>query len=387
MKFSIQIKLMASYVFIILIAILIVSVFSDYSVKRHFRNFNLSATGEHFDGPPQDGLGRGNMGPPKGMGPGQGRGASSRAREFYASVKRSFIWAALGATLVAVILSLIISRRIVNPTKKIIDATKEIAAGDYSKRVEINSGDEIGELGIALNRMAESLEKIETMRRELVSNVSHELATPLTNISGYLEALHDKVIAGEEPTRKTLELLQEEAQRLTSMVTDLRELSAIESSSSKLNLESVNLNELLYKITYEFKPRFRKKGINFNAKTPSDLPEVKADKHRLDQIIVNLLTNAIQYTPDGGKVEVTAKAINGFIQLEISDTGIGISPKDIPHIFERFYRGDKSRSRETGGTGIGLAIVKEIVQSHGGEISVKSEEGRGTTFTFTIPKM
>jgi len=293
----------------------------------------------------------------------------------------------LGAIAVAVILSLVISRRIVNPTRKIIDATKEIAAGDYSKRVEIYSSDEIGELGIALNRMAESLEKIETMRRELVSNVSHELATPLTNISGYLEALNDKVIKGEEPTRKTLELLREETQRLTSMVTDLRELSAIESSTSKLNLESVNLNELMYKITYEFKPRFRKKGIIFSAKTPSDLPEVKADKNRLVQIIVNLLNNAISYTQDGGKVEISAKPVNGYIEVEISDTGIGIPEKDIPHIFERFYRGDKSRSRETGGTGIGLAIVKELVQAHGGEISVKSDEGRGATFSFTMPIM
>ena len=384
MKINIQTKLIASYVFIILIAILIVSVLADYSVKHHFRNFSQKAIGEQSDDPGQNGFGGGEMGPMKGKGLGQGRGYRA-TQQFYSSVKRSFVWAALGATLVAVILSLVISRRIVNPTRKIIDATKEIAAGDYSKRVEINSSDEIGELGIALNRMAESLGKIETMRRELVSNVSHELATPLTNISGYLEALHDKVIKGEEPTRKTLELLREEAQRLTSMVTDLRELSAIESSSLKLNLESVNLNELLYKITYEFKPRFREKGIIFTVKTPSDLPEVKADKNRLVQIIVNLLNNAISYTPDVGKVEISAKRVNGYVEVEISDTGIGIPPKDIPHIFERFYRGDKSRSRETGGTGIGLAIVKELVQALSGEISVKSVEGSGTTFRFTLP--
>jgi signal transduction histidine kinase len=378
MKISIQTKLIASYVFIVLVAILIVSVVTDYSVNRHFKHFHRTEMNGSAGEPPEGGgLGRGG-------GRGERRGYLA-AQKFLSDVKDSLVWAALGAIAVAVILSLIISRRIVNPTRKIIDATKEIAAGDYSKRVEINSSDEIGELGIALNRMAESLEKIETMRRELVSNVSHELATPLTNISGYLEALHDKVIKGEEPTRKTLELLREEAQRLTSMVTDLRELSAIESSTSKLNLESVNLNELMYKITYEFKPRFRKKGIIFSAKTPADLPEVKADKNRLVQIIVNLLNNAISYTPDGGKVEISAKPLKGFVEVEISDTGIGIPEKDIPHIFERFYRGDKSRSRETGGTGIGLAIVKELVQAQGGEISVKSDEGRGTAFRFTIP--
>lgn len=366
MKFNIQTKLIISYILIILVAILIVGFVVNYSVGQHFRYFY----GGGFECNQMTDMG--------------GKACRS-GNSFLSAVKQSLIWAGLVATVVAIILSFFFSRMIVVPIRKAIEVTKKIADGDYSKRVKIKSNDEIGELGAALNKMAEGLEKIETLRRELVSNVAHELATPLTNISGYLEALHDEVIKGKEPTKKTLLLLKEEADRLTAMIEDLRELSTVESSNFQLSLAHVSLKELADKIILKLKPQFEAKGVELKLTISSVLPEVLTDENRLTQILINLIDNALCFTPRGGQVEISAQAKNNFIELAVSDTGIGIAKEDLPHIFERFYRADKSRSRKTGGTGIGLAIVKELVRIHGGEIRVESKEGKGTKFSFTLP--
>lgn len=207
----------------------------------------------------------------------------------------------------------------------------------------------------------------------------------LTNISGYLEALHDEIIKGKEPVKKTLVLLKEEADRLTAMVKDLRELSTIESSNFQLSLAPLSLKELIDKIILKLKPQFETKKIEFKSTISSTLPKVSADGNRLTQILINLLDNALRFTPKGGKVEISIRPKNDVVELTVSDTGIGIPEKHLPHIFERFYRADESRSRKTGGTGIGLAIVKELVKTHGGEIRVESKESKGTKFNFTLP--
>jgi len=366
MKFNIQTKLIISYILIILVAILIVSFVINYSVGQHFRHFY----GMDFDGSQMTGM---------------GEKMHRFGNPFLSAVKQSLVWAGLGATVIAIILSFFFSQMIVDPIRKIIEATKKIAAGDYAKRVKIASNDEIGELGTALNQMAENLGKIETLRKELVANVSHELATPLTSISGYLEALRDKVIKGKEPTLKTLVLLKEEADRLTAMVEDLRKLSFVEAHTFRLSLTPVSLKAVMDKIVLKLKPQFEAKKIKLKSTAASGLLKVLADEDRLIQILLNLLDNALSFTSKGGKVKISARPKNDFVELTVSDTGIGIAKKDLPHVFERFYRTDKSRSRKTGGTGVGLAIVKELVKAHGGEIQVESKEGKGTKFSFTLP--
>lgn len=366
MKNNLQIKLIVSYILIILVAILIVSFVMNYSVRRHFQRYcekEIRCQQLQSD---------------------DGR-TYPLSYPFLNSVRNSLIIGAFGATIFAFILSFVLFRMMINPVWKIIETIKGIAKGDYSRRVEIKSNDEMGELGNALNKMAENLENIENMRRELVSNVSHELSTPLTIISGYIEAMSDKVIQGTEPLKETLILLKEEVDRLTLMVNDLRKLSLIESSTFKLSFNSLDLEKEVDKVILKFKTKLKERDIILRSEVPSNLPEVKADEDKLSQILINLLDNAHNFSLKGGEIVISTRILNEFIELSISDSGIGINDEDIPHIFERFYRGEKSRSRNTGGTGIGLAIVKELVNAHGGEIKVKKGEKGGSIFSFTLP--
>lgn len=366
MKNNLQIKLIVSYILIILVAILIVSFVMNYSVRRHFQRYcekEIRCQQLQSD---------------------DGR-TYPLSYPFLNSVRNSLIIGAAGATIFAFILSFVLFRMMINPVWKIIETIKGIANGDYSRRVEIKSNDEMGELGNALNKMVENLENIENMRRELVSNVSHELSTPLTIISGYIEAMSDKVIQGTEPLKETLILLKEEVDRLILMVNDLRKLSLIESSTFKLSFNSLDLEKEVDKVILKFKTKLKERDIILISEVPSNLPEVKADEDKFSQILINLLDNAHNFSLKGGEIVISTRILNEFIELSISDSGIGIDDEDIPHIFERFYRGEKSRSRNTGGTGIGLAIVKELVNAHGGEIKVEKGEKGGSIFSFTIP--
>ncbi len=365
MKSNLQIKLIISYILIILVAILIVSFVMNYSVRRHFQRYcekEIRCQQLQSDD----------------------ARTYPHSYPFLNSVRNSLIIGAVGATILAFVLSFVLFRMMINPVWKIIETIKGIAKGDYSRRVEIKSNDEIGELGNALNKMVENLENIENMRRELVSNVSHELSTPLTIISGYIEAMSDKVIRGTEPLKETLTLLKDEVDRLILMVNDLRKLSSIESSTFKLSINSLDLGKEVDKVILKFKTKFKAKDIILKSEIPSNLPRVKADEDKLSQILINLLDNAHNFSLKGGEIVISTRILNKFIELSISDSGIGISDGDLPHIFERFYRGEKSRSRKTGGTGIGLAIVKELVNAHDGEIKVKRGENGGSIFSFTL---
>jgi two-component system phosphate regulon sensor histidine kinase PhoR len=227
------------------------------------------------------------------------------------------------------------------------------------------------------------LKSLQTMRRELVGNISHELRTPLAGIKAIIETLQNGAISDRKAAKDFLVRVDSEVDRMMQMVTELTELSRIESGRGDIKPEMINLNSLVEEIIARFKPQTERKTVALSAELSADLPLIRADKDRIYQVITNLVHNAIKFTPSGGAVLVSTEISEDSVLVKVSDTGIGISREDLPRIFERFYKADKARSGE--GAGLGLAIAKHIVQAHGGNIWVESEEGKGSTFFFNLP--
>ncbi len=229
-----------------------------------------------------------------------------------------------------------------------------------------------------------ALRKLENARREFVANVSHELKTPLTNILGYAETLRRGALQDTEAAGRFVEKIENNAIQLKSLVEDILRLSAIESGRLEMHLAPLSLEEVFREIQSTFETQIQSKNLIFEKKIPSGFI-IQADPSAIKQIVGNLIDNAIKYTPNDGKITVSTIVLSSHCQISIADTGIGISEKDLPYVFERFYRVDKARSREAGGTGLGLSIVKHLVQAHGGEVGVESQIGNGTQFFFTLP--
>ncbi|MBC7236768.1 MAG: HAMP domain-containing protein [Chloroflexi bacterium] len=292
----------------------------------------------------------------------------------------------VAATMLALALSLYVSRRISTTIRRLMLAARRIAGGYYEERIRVDERrdvDELGQLAVHFNQMAAALDRIETRRQELIGNVAHELRTPLTSIKGYMEGLIDGVLPAEPHTFEKIRL---EADRLQRLVDDLQELSRVEAGAIPLNLKPVSMSVLITSTVEHLRPQFMDKGVSIQTNIPPSLPKARADEDRLRQVLLNLVGNALQYTPTGGQVTVRAWAAAGFVHVEVSDTGIGIAPEHLPHLFDRFYRVDHSRSRAGGGSGIGLTIAKHLVKAHGGEISAQSAGlGRGSRFAFSIP--
>lgn len=301
-------------------------------------------------------------------------------RMFTHSVHRYILWTSLGAFSLGALLSFVFTRMVLRPLHQMTDTARLISAGDYSSRVEAGSRDEIGELASAFNHMADNLERIERLRRDMVSDVAHELRTPLTNIRGYLEALQDGVVP---PTRETFELLQEETLRLTHLVEDLLQLARADAAKTSLYLEEVDISELTRRVLKSFDVELARKRIALETELNGSF-YARADREKIAQVIENLLKNALQYTPEAGSIFIRLQSSQKEIRFTIENSGPGISASDLPFIFERFYRGEKSRSRDYGGTGIGLSIVKELVEAHQGKVEVQSTID-GTLFSFSLP--
>lgn len=306
----------------------------------------------------------------------------SPEENFFASQKKAFWLAIVLASLVALLLSWLCSNMILTPIKTLTHVVNHMEHGDFNKRVHIRTKTEIGMLARAFNTMADSLARQEQLRRNLVSDVAHELRTPLTNIRGYLEAIQDQVI---EPSLETLASLYEEALLLTRLVADLQDLSLAEAGQLHLLCKPIAIDGLIAKTLNALQPLTTEKQIFFHVDIPPYLPAVQADPERVGQILRNLLNNAIRHSPPGGQIIVSAYIKDNETVICVQDAGEGISEQHLPYIFERFYRADPSRSRETGGTGLGLAIVKQMVQAHGGYVSVESQPGQGSCFSFTLP--
>ena len=301
---------------------------------------------------------------------------------FIDSVDRALELAVLVAGFVAFVLAITLSGTILKPVRALTRAVRQLEQGDLSQRVQIRRRDEIGDLAHAFDTMADSLERSEHLRRQLLSNVAHELRTPLTNIRGYLEAFLDQVIT---PDPAVISSIYEEAVLLSRLITDLQDLALAEAGQLRLQRVHIAMEDVITKAINALSLQAENKKISFSTNIASDLPLVEADAQRIGQIMRNLLSNAIKYTPEQGKVQVSAQAMPGTVQVSVQDNGMGIAAEHLPYIFKHFYRADTSRTRETGGSGLGLAIVEQLVYAHGGHITVESGEGQGTCFIFTLP--
>lgn len=302
---------------------------------------------------------------------------------FVQAVNQILIIAAVAALLTALLVSTFVTRRLVGAIQRMKFASQRIAAGEYEERVEVPGDDELGALARAFNQMAQTLAETEERRRQLVGDVAHELRTPLANIQGAVEGLSDGVLPAEPATFHQVE---REVTRLQRLVRDLEALSRAEAGQLLLEREPLDPLGFIEDAVARLAPQYEDKGVALDRRLPSSLPPVLADKWRMTQVMLNLLGNALQYTPPGGRVTVTARPEGQQLLIHIADTGIGIAPEDLPHIFERFYRVDKSRSRAGGGSGIGLTIVRHLVQAHGGRVWAESPGlGHGSTFAFTLP--
>ncbi len=308
-------------------------------------------------------------------------------QRFLSSILRSLLWAGFIAGGVGIVFGLVFAGRLTKPLRKLAQAARNIGKGHFAQRVEVqNSYDEIGILANSFNDMAAQLEKNESMRRRLLVDIAHELRTPLTIVQGNLEGMLDGVI---EPGREQIASIYDECRRLTKLVANLRDLSLAETGQLKLELVATDIEENVQRVVNLLKPAAEEKNIILEARFQPDLPRIKADPDRLNQVLYNLLTNSIRYTPAGGKITVEVIQEEGrkgrYIKIAVQDSGVGISAEDLPFIFDHFYRAEKSRSRANGGSGIGLAIVKQLVEAHGGQVWVESQVGEGSVFSLTIP--
>lgn len=304
--------------------------------------------------------------------------------ELASSFNRSLLWSGLASAFAGIGLVAFTTRRALHPVHQLSAAAAGVAQGDLSQRVAANPGSELGDLGVAFNEMAGALEDAEAERRRLVADIAHELRSPLTNIQGYLEAIKDGVLDADEAT---IETIYSQTRHLGALVEDLRLLALVEAGSLRLELVEADLSDLVKDASDAFRPRALDRSITLDVTANEGMPDTMLDPTRIRQVLSNLVENAITHTPEGGRVDVTvgpAKGGYGAV-VTVSDTGTGISPEDLPHVFDRFYRVDPSRNRVTGGAGLGLTIVKRLVEVHDGRIEVDSEMGVGTTFTVFFP--
>lgn len=284
--------------------------------------------------------------------------------------------------LASTIMGFIISRSITRPINKLMTKAKYISKGEYDKKIEINTDVlEINDLINSINNLSQSIKEQENIRKRLTGDISHELKTPLTNIQSHLEAMIDGIW---EPTEERLLSVKEEAERLSSLVSDMQKLNKYDESSIKLKKDNVNISDIICFVIFQFSNLAKSKNIKIEYEKKNI--NLYCDKDKITQALVNILSNAIRYSNEGSTIFIEEKLKDNKVIISIEDQGIGISEEDLKYVFERFYRADKSRTRATGGTGIGLTIVKSIVSSHGGEVKLESKLGEGSKFTIILPK-
>lgn len=308
---------------------------------------------------------------------------------FRSAVYRALMFAIPFALFSAVIIGFSFSRQFVAPIKKMVLVSKKISEGNYKERipiaknVNIDEMDELKQLAISFNQMTLKLEKTEDLRRQLIGDVSHELRTPLSLIKASMEGLIDGLVPA---TNKTFYQAQLETDRLARLVDDLQALSIIESGAYVISKQRSNIHEIITLVLQNLMPQFVRKGIQIEDNFPKEKTLINIDVDRIKQVLTNILGNALKFTPKGGLVELSGEIRKDDIQISIKDSGIGISNEHLPYVFTRFYRVDKSRSRKSGGSGIGLTIAKQLVEAHGGEIWAESSgENKGTIISFTLP--
>jgi len=308
-------------------------------------------------------------------------------------IHRVVLLGAIVTIIIALTIAYYVSRSITSPIRRMQRAAERIARGDFDSRVEIKSKDELGQLAKSLNAMAdvlqqqiEDLKKMDIVRTDFVANVSHELKTPLTLIKGYIETLEGRALDDKEKSRKFIVIIKENADRLENIINDLLSLSEMELSRDCLNKAQFDLKGLIDDIALGFGHSLEAKGITFNVDVQGEDFTIEADSDRIEHVFVNLIDNAIKYTEGGGRIDISIREDAEGATVIVEDNGIGIPPEHIDRVFERFYRVDKARSRQLGGTGLGLGIAKHIVAAHNGKIRIESQPGKGTKLFVTLPR-
>jgi two-component system sensor histidine kinase BaeS len=305
---------------------------------------------------------------------------SAIEEKYINSVNQSLLTAAIGGALIAFILGLIIARSFTYPVRDLTAATRAVAQGKLEQYVPVRSADELGELARSFNQMSADLAHANQSRRQMTADIAHDLRNPLTVIGGYLEELQDGKL---KPTPERYEIMRVEVQHLQHLVDDLRILSLADAGELTLRRQPVSPGELLEQAAVAYQHQAELQGIQMRTEIPPSLGEINLDREKMEQVIGNLVSNALRFTPEGGEIRLSAKQATGQVILGVEDTGSGIPPEILPHIFERSYRGDPSRSGNE--SGLGLAIVKSIVELHGGSVQVESKLGKGSRFLLAFP--
>jgi signal transduction histidine kinase len=309
-----------------------------------------------------------------------GRGPSEAL--FLNRINQTLILSAIGALFVALVLGIFLARTLTRPLRELTAATRAVAEGDLGLTVPVRSRDELGELTASFNRMSEELARSTSIRRQMTADIAHELRTPISIILGHADAVHDRVLP---PTQETFDIIRDEACRLERLVEDLRTLSMADAGELALTRRPFSPAALLEDAAAAYHPLALERGIKVQRDIAPDLPDIYVDPDRMAQVLGNLLSNALRYTPEGGTVTLAASLLEHEVEIRVQDTGPGIAAEDIQHVFDRFYRADKSRQRDSGGLGLGLAIAKSIVENHGGRIWAESPDDSGTTFVIMLP--
>lgn len=299
------------------------------------------------------------------------------------SVNRFLLWGGLAAVAAAFLVTFWLLRRMSAPVHALTTAAKRLGQGDFKQRVVVRGNDEIAELTRSFNSMAGDLEVTEQVKKDMVSDAAHELRTPLSNICGYLEAIKDGVV---QPDAASIQSLYDEALILSKLVDELQELTLADSGKLQLFLQAEDINELVKNAAAAVQLKVETAGLTLKLELAEGLRPCKVDAQRIGQILRNLLANAVAHTSSGGGITISTHDAGGQVRVAVADNGDGIAPEDLPRVFERFFRGDRSRTRGKGGSGLGLTIVKRLVEAQGGTIEVHSELGKGSTFSFTVPK-
>jgi two-component system, OmpR family, sensor histidine kinase BaeS len=305
----------------------------------------------------------------------------------------AILLAGLIVAVLVIILSFLFARRLTRPLEALTVAAEQMKQGSYTQRVAVpKTQDELGRLASTFNDMANTIEADvkelrhqEQARRDLTANIAHDLATPLTAIQGFSEALADGVITDTEGRQETAQRIGREVQRLRRLVKDLQQMSSLEAGNAQLDLAPLDMHTLVDETLNVIQPECEQMGIALQNEIASETPPVMADSDRITQVLLNLLDNARRHTPKGGSIDIRAYSKDAMLHTQIRDTGVGIDASDLPHIFERFYQANHSRNGATGGSGLGLSIVKAIIMAHGGTIWAESQPGQGTTVIFTLP--
>lgn len=301
---------------------------------------------------------------------------------FINRTNRALLIGLIGAVVLAGLLGAWIARGLTHPLRDLTAATKNLAQGLPQQAVKINSRDELGELGEAFNKMSQDIEASNQLRKQMTADVAHDLRTPLTVIGGYVEAIRDGAL---EASPERMALIADEVEHLNRMVADLRLLSQADAGELNLELQSLDPAGLLTKVGSMFALEAQQKGVTLTVDAMPGIATVQGDESRLMQVLENLLANAFRHTPAGGTVKMDLTLHNQQAEMKVSDTGEGIHPDELPYVFERFHRGDKSRHTDQNQSGLGLAIVKAIVTSHGGSVSATSEPGKGASLIIRLP--